>query len=507
VTGVALTELVKGGHVDRVMGDPSVVVTGVRHDSRQVEVGDLFVAIPGDRRDGAGFAADAVSRGAVAVLAERELPDVAVPVAIAPDARRALGPVAMCVHGDPTSRLTVVGVTGTNGKTSTAWLLEAAVGAAGGTPAVLGTLGGRGPAGSRTGEFTTPEADEVMRFASDSLRAGATHLLMEVSSHGLALHRVNGVRFGVAAFTNLTQDHLDFHGDIDSYAAAKARLFTDLAPKAAVINVDDTFGSALLDRVTCPVWRCSRRGDPVAEVRALSWSEGRDGIHARVATPGGEVEIRSPLVGSHNLDNLLVALGCVLALGLDLPQAVAGLSQATGAPGRLERIAHPGDVAVFVDYAHTPDALLRVLAALRGVTPGRLVTVFGCGGDRDRTKRVPMGRAAGGGSDVCIVTSDNPRSEDPARILADIEPGLAGAGLERFDVAAITKARRGYAVVPDRREAIGLALGMACPGDTVLIAGKGHEDYQIIGTERRPFDDRVEARKAIDAVQAGKGKG
>jgi UDP-N-acetylmuramoyl-L-alanyl-D-glutamate--2,6-diaminopimelate ligase len=500
MSGVSLGALAQDGLVGRVVGDASVVVTGVRHDSRHVGPGDLFVALPGEAQEGAEFAAQALARGAVAILAEDVLPGVDAPTALVADPRRAMGTVAARVYGDPTAGVPVVGITGTNGKTTTAWLLEGALGAAGGSPAVLGTLGARGPAGAQETGFTTPESDAVMRFARDSVDAGASHLIMEVSSHGLALHRVEGVRFHVAAFTNLTQDHLDFHGDMERYGAAKARLFTDFAPARAVLHVDDPFGAALADRVTCPTWRCTRRGDREAEVRALSWSEGREGIRARVATPKGEVEVNSPLVGTHNLDNLLVALGCALALDVDLAGAVRGLSGAAGAPGRLERVPHPGDVAVFVDYAHTPDALSRVLSALRGVTPGRLLAVFGCGGDRDPSKRAPMGRAAGGGADLCVLTSDNPRTEDPLRILAEVEPGLGGAGMERLDGSHLAKARRGYAVVPDRREAIGLALRAARRGDTVLIAGKGHEDYQIVGTEKRPFDDRAEARRAIDAL-------
>lgn len=504
MSGVALVELVRAGVVSRVVGDDAVVATGVRHDSRDVGPGDLFVALPGGARDGVRFVDEAVSRGAVAVLAERAPAGVQVPVVEASDPRRAMGAVAAMVYGDPTAALPVVGITGTNGKTTTAWLLRAALHAAGGAPAVLGTLGACGPTGTRDTGFTTPESDAVMRFARECADTGASHLIMEVSSHGLALHRVRGVRFRVAAFTNLTQDHLDFHGDMAQYGEAKARLFTEWEPDAAVIHVDDAFGASLADRVACPLWRCSRRGDREAEVRALSWTEGREGMRARVATPGGEVELASPLVGTHNLDNLLVALGSVLALGLDVSHAVRGLSDATGAPGRLERLAHPGDVAVFVDYAHTPDALARVLAALRGVTPGRLVVVFGCGGDRDPSKRAPMGRAAGGAAALCILTSDNPRTEDPLGILADVEPGLVEAGMSQLDAADLGEARRGYAVVPDRRQAISTALRAARRGDTVLIAGKGHEDYQIIGTERRPFDDRTEARAVIRALGEGR---
>ncbi|MFW6050315.1 MAG: UDP-N-acetylmuramoyl-L-alanyl-D-glutamate--2,6-diaminopimelate ligase [Myxococcota bacterium] len=502
---VRLDALVAGGVASRVVGDPSVRIRGVQHDSRAAGPGDLFVAIPGATVDGARFASEAVGRGAVAVLAERELPGVGVPVAVASDARRGLGFAADLVYDRPTEGLDVVGVTGTNGKTTTVCLLESAIAAAGGTPAALGTLGARGPAGRLPGLHTTPEADDVLRFARRSLDAGATHLVMEVSSHALALHRVDSVRFRVAAFTNLTQDHLDFHADLSEYGAAKARLFTALAPEAAVLNVDDPFGADVAARVRCPRWRCSVRGQAHAEVRALRWEADRDGIRATVATPAGELDVVSPLVGAHNLENLLVTLGCVLALGLDPHPALEALRAATGAPGRLERVPHPSDVAVFVDYAHTPAALERVLEALRPITPGRVLVVFGCGGDRDRGKRAPMGRAAGRGADLCVLTSDNPRTEDPDRILQDTEPGLLEAGQTRLDAAALGFETRGYAVEPDRREAIALAVAAARPGDTLLIAGKGHETDQIVGTEKRPFDDRVEARRAIDSAARGGG--
>jgi UDP-N-acetylmuramoyl-L-alanyl-D-glutamate--2,6-diaminopimelate ligase len=500
VSAVSLQRLVDAGLVSHVVGDATVAVTGVHHDSREVQPGDLFVVLAGETDDGARHLDEALRRGAVAVLAEQPAPDMGAPVAVVAGARRAMGPVASEVYGRPTEQLPVVGITGTNGKTTTAWILQQVLASLGERPALLGTLGRRGPAGTAPGVFTTPEADEVQRYARASVDAGATHLVMEVSSHGLALHRVDGVRFRVAAFGNLTQDHLDFHGDMDAYGAAKARLFLELVPEAAVINVDDAFGATLAEQVGCPLWRCSRRGDAGAQVRVASWTQGRDGMRAHVVTPGGALEVVTPLVGAHNLDNLLMVLGVVLALGLTAEDAAKALAHAGGVPGRLERVEHPGEVAVFVDYAHTPDALSRVLSALRSITPGRLVVVFGCGGDRDRTKREPMGRAAGGGADLCVLTSDNPRTENPARILADAEPGLGHAGLERLSPEAFVAARRGYAVVSDRREAIDLALRCARPGDTVLIAGKGHEDYQIVGTERLPFDDRIVARGAISAL-------
>jgi len=485
-----------------VHGDGSIEVTGVHHDSRAVGAGDLFVAVPGVTVDGSRFAPRAVDSGAAAVAAERQL-DLDVPQLVVPDARSALGKLAAVVYGRPTEQLAVVGITGTNGKTTTAWLVESVLAGAGARPAMMGTVTFRGPGIERVAPHTTPEGDDVARFAREVVDAGATHLVMEVSSHGLALARVDAVRFRVAAFTNLTQDHLDFHGDLDAYGEAKARLFTDLAPAASVINVDDTFGAKLADRASGELWRCSLHSEAEAEVRVLSWSMDRSGIHATVTTPSGDAVLHSPLLGAHNLENLLVASGAGLALGIELDQVVAGLRDATGAPGRLERVEDPRDVAVLVDYAHTPDALARALAALRPITPGRLFVVFGCGGDRDRGKRPLMGAAAAAGADLCVVTSDNPRTEDPAAIVDEILPGVSGAGQRAIEVADLAGAEHGYVTRVDRAEAIDVALAAARAGDTVLIAGKGHEDYQIVGTDKRPFDDREQARAAVARATGG----
>ena len=500
--GVTLGDLVREGAGRAVVGDAATVVRGVRHDSREIEPGDLFVALSGAQHDGARFVRDAIARGAAAVLAT-SADGVGAPVLLADDPRRALALAAAAVYAHPTFALDVVGVTGTNGKTTTTHLLEAALAAAGARPALVGTVAMRAPGIERTTPFTTPEADAISRFAREALDRGATHLLMEVSSHALAQHRVDAVRFRVAALTNLTQDHLDFHGTMEAYAAAKATLFHELHPAAAVINVDDAFGQKLARDVSVPLWRVSTRADADAEVRALRVTMGRDGIRATVRTPSGDLELVSPLIGAHNLENLLVALACGLALEVDPQALLRGLATSPGAPGLLERVADPRGVAVLVDYAHTPDALARALAALRPLTPGRLFVVFGCGGDRDRTKRPQMGEAAAKGADVLVVTTDNPRTEPPARILEEIVPGVESASVSRVDAATLRGSARGYVVVEDRRTAIGLAVAAAKQGDTVLVAGKGHEDYQIVGTEKRPFDDRVVAREAIAAAAGG----
>jgi UDP-N-acetylmuramoyl-L-alanyl-D-glutamate--2,6-diaminopimelate ligase len=348
-------------------------------------------------------------------------------------------------------------------------------------------------------------ADDLMRLSRWAVESGAGHLLLEVSSHALAMHRVDGVRFGVVAFTNLSQDHLDYHGDLDSYGAAKARLVLELGAPCAVVNVDDGFGASLARRFAGErLLRCSTRADVEAELAVLDVRHERAGIQARLRLPDGEYTLESPLIGAHNLENLLVAIGCALGLGLPAQGIVQALRDAAGAPGRLERVAHPGDVLVFVDYAHSPDALERALEVLRPITRGRLLVVFGCGGDRDTTKRPIMGEIAGRLADLSILTNDNPRNEDPIAILAQIEAGIRGAGRARLDEPTQLSARAGYHVAPDRSRAIALAIAAARAGDTVLIAGKGHEAYQITGALREPFDDRVQAQSAIAAL-AGRG--
>jgi UDP-N-acetylmuramoyl-L-alanyl-D-glutamate--2,6-diaminopimelate ligase len=501
--GCTLGSLVARGLARGVDGDASVRVRGIRHDSRAVEPGDVFACIDGVyRRDGTSFVPDALARGAAALLSERPL-DAPVPVLRVDDAQRALAAIAAELYGDPTAQLGVVGVTGTNGKTTVSYLLEAILTRLGHPTAVIGTVSFRAPGVVREATHTTPMADDLMRLALWAREAGASHLLLEVSSHALAMHRADGVHFEVVAFTNLSQDHLDYHGDLDRYGAAKARLFLELDAPCAVINVDDGFGGSLAARFGGPrLLRCSTRPEAEAEIKALEVQHGRSGIEARLQLPDGEQRLQSPLIGAHNLENLLVAIGCALGLGLPARDVVLALKDAAGAPGRLERVAHPEDVLVFVDYAHSPDALERALGVLRSNTRGRLLVVFGCGGDRDTTKRPIMGEIAGRLADLSLLTSDNPRSEEPLAILAQIEAGARGAGRTRLADTTELAQRDGYWVEPDRRRAIALAIEAARPGDTVLIAGKGHETVQITGAVREPFDDRVEAASAIAARRA-----
>lgn len=492
-------------------GDRHRPLTGVQHDSRAVAAGDLFAAVPGATVDGARFVPEALARGAAAVLARSPVADLPVPQIVVGDVRAALGPAAERVYGEPTSDLTSVGVTGTNGKTTVTWLLDATLRGLGARPALLGTVVARRPGGAATpAALTTPEADDVARFARAAVDDGGTHLLMEVSSIALDQRRADGVAWDVVAFTNLSRDHLDYHRTLEAYGAAKARLFRELGGRATwVVHVDDAFGAQLAADAPrgARVIRCSTAGDAAAAIRVREARLERGGLRATVATPDGDVALASPLVGAHNLENLLVALGVTVALGHDAREAAVALGEAPAAPGRLERIEGDDDVAVFVDYAHTPDALGRVLAALRPITPGRLVVVFGCGGDRDRGKRGPMGAVGAGESDLALLTSDNPRTEAPEAILAAVADGARGTGRPRLDAEALhpgAAPARGWLVEEDRRRAIHMAVAQARPGDTVLVAGKGHEPYQILGTRKTAFDDRDEARRALAARGRGR---
>jgi UDP-N-acetylmuramoyl-L-alanyl-D-glutamate--2,6-diaminopimelate ligase len=486
--GLTLGELVRllEPALPTLHGDAGVRAFGLHQDSRRVLPGDVFAARAGDKASGLAFVAEAEARGAVALLVERggsspsEAGLARLEVA---DARLAIALAAEAIYGFPTRALGLVGITGTNGKTTTAWLAEHALSAIGARPARLGTLGSSFLAESAEGALTTPEADDISRYAARIRERGATHLVMEVSSHALSLKRVEALTFDVAAFSNLTQDHLDFHGSMQDYREAKAGLFSRLSPRCSVINVDDPYGRDLARLAGGRVIRVGR--DAEADIHPIEVEVDGSGIRGRIAAPRGEAEIDSRLVGEHNLSNLLLALGVLVGLGFHPRLAASGLSAAPQVPGRLERCDEAGDdVLVLVDYAHTPDALERVLAAARGLGAGELVCVFGCGGDRDPDKRPKMGAAVGRFADRAVITSDNPRSEAPELIARAIEPGLAGAG-------------KPYELELDRARAIEQAVLGARAGDVVVIAGKGHETYQIVGDERRPFDDRREARRAL----------
>lgn len=485
-SGVTLGELARALERvgARVIGDASARALDLRQDSRKLAPGELFAARPGSRSSGADHVADAISRGAVAVMAARGT--LAQPPGVSlievDDVRLGLALAAEAIHGYPSRALGVVAITGTNGKTTTSFLARHAIDQGGGRAARLGTLGFEYADVSVDSPLTTPEADEISRYAAMVRDRGGSHLVMEASSHALSQGRVEALSIAVAAFTNLSQDHLDFHGSMDAYAAAKLRLFTELSPAVSVVNVDDAFGATIASRAPGRVLRVSQQA---GDVHAERVTVDAAGIRGSIALPSGRVEIETRLSGRHNLDNLLMSLAIVEALGLDVARAAAGMASAAGVPGRLERCDAPeDDVLVLVDYAHTPDALVRALAAVRPLTRGNLVCVFGCGGDRDPLKRPKMGDAVGRAADRAIVTNDNPRSEQPEAIARAIEPGLRAHAIP-------------YEIELDRAAAIERAIGAASPGDVVLIAGKGHEPYQIIGSERRAFDDRVEARRAL----------
>jgi UDP-N-acetylmuramoyl-L-alanyl-D-glutamate--2,6-diaminopimelate ligase len=491
--GVRLSDLAReipGAHLS---GDPSPLVTGVHHDSREVAPGDLFVARAGAKAHGLAFLDAALARGAVAVLVERGSLDrrLSVPVIEVDDVPRALAFASAATYGHPTFGLDVVGLTGTNGKTTTSQLVASCIEASGGRPGVIGTLGHRFEGFFKESKHTSPEADEISRIAAEMKRRGATHLVMEVSSIALAAARCDAVRFRVAAFTNLTQDHLDYHGTMEAYAEAKARLFVDLGPSSAAINVDDPFGRELARRVVYGMRtaRYSAKLDASkseVEVAPIRVTHEARGITMQVRTPLGEVAIDSPLVGAHNVENLLCAIAVATLLDLGPAAIEGGLSKPTSVAGRLERCDDPtaDDVVVLVDYAHTPDALSRVLESVRPLARGSVTCVFGCGGDRDPHKRPLMGAAVGKGADRAIVTNDNPRSESPEAIAAQILPGLAPH-------------QKPYTVELDRARAIHDAVLSAEPGDVILVAGKGHETYQIIGRVTHDFDDRQVAREAL----------
>jgi UDP-N-acetylmuramoyl-L-alanyl-D-glutamate--2,6-diaminopimelate ligase len=475
-------------------GDPTVDVRAVTHDSRRVRHGSLFACIPGGRTDGHDHAPAAVRAGAVALLVERwlDVPSAPRPVAEAkvPSVRRALGPVAARFHGDPSRALTCLGVTGTNGKTTTTYLLEAIAVAAGAPVAVLGTTGARIAGELLDLEHTTPEATELQALLARVRDAGVTTVAMEVSSHALAQHRIDGTHFAAVCFTNLSHDHLDYHGDLDAYFEAKARLFTPEFTARAAVNIDDARGRAIVDRATASGVGVVTFGldAPDAVLTAANVSLDVTGSRFTIVdgTSGSSAPVHLALLGRHNVENALAAAATARAAGVDFDAAVAGLRAAATVPGRLEPVDVGQPFLVLVDYAHTPDALTHALDAARALAPEhRVIVVFGCGGDRDRAKRPAMGAVASRAADLVIVTSDNPRSEPASEIAEEVRAGATGGATVRVEL--------------DRRAAIRDAIAQAAPGDVVLVAGKGHETGQTAGSLTTPFDDRVVAREELGA--------
>jgi len=491
-----LAELLEGFDALSVSGSLAVEISGIELDSRKVQPGSVFVAVRGLRSDGNAFVSDAVARGAVAVVsAQPAASEVTVVWVQVRDEREALAAMAANLHQRPVDKLHLLGVTGTNGKTTTCYLTEAILAAAQRPAAVFGTIEYRGPGFRFDAERTTPEAPELQALLALVVQGGWKYAVMEVSSHAIELKRVEGMHFEVAAFTNLTRDHLDLHGDMQSYFLAKRRLFAGLdgrPPRVMVLNIDDPRYEEL--RSIAPAQVLSYGLNPEADILPLRHSPaGLEEMDVVFRSPIGELEIRTSLLGRPNLYNIGAAIGIAVGLDVRADAIRLGVGSLRRVPGRFEAVQAGQPFRVLVDYAHTDDALERLLSFAREMTDRRLIVVFGCGGDRDRTKRPVMGEIAARGSDFAIVTSDNPRNEDPVAIIREVEQGIHQAG-----GAEGTR----YRMIVDRREAIRSALEMAQAGDTVVLAGKGHETCQVIGNTSLPFDDRQVARELLDELAA-----
>ena len=467
-------------------------LSGLTLDSRSVQPGDLYVALPGTRVHGAAFCADAVAAGAVAVLTDADgrarAAATGVPVFVLADPRARLGEIACWVYGDPSSRLRLIGVTGTSGKTTSTYLLESGLRTAGHMTGLIGGVETRIGGDRLPSSLTTPEAPDLQALFAVMAERGVTAAAMEVSSHSLALGRVAGTSFDVAVFTNLSQDHLDFHADMEDYFRAKASLF--VPPVIGVVNIDDKWGRKLAGLAPVPVTTFSAAGKEAADWRAADVRSGADGSTFRLIGPGGvEADVSVGLAGMFNVANAVGAIAALVETGIRLEDAVAGVAACEGVPGRLERVPGPGlDVTAFVDYSHKPGAVEAVLGSLRPVTRGNLIIVLGCGGDRDRAKRPMMGAAAASLADVAILTSDNPRSEDPLAILAAMLDG----------VLSVPQDERARVIIePDRAAAISQAVSLAGPGDVIVVAGKGHETGQYVAGAVLPFDDRQVTAAAL----------
>ena len=471
----------------KLTGEGSAEITDVSHDSRRAGKGTLFVAVRGELFDAHKFIPQVIEQGAAGVLSELESQG-SIPWIQVPNVRRAMALASAEVHHHPSRELQLVGITGTNGKTTTAYLIASIPEAAGEPVAMTGTVEYRLGAEKRKAERTTPEATDMQRMLRRAVDAGCRTAVMECSSQAMDFHRCDSLEYAVAVFSNLTRDHLDYHKTMENYWYAKQRLFDGRLgskPRTSVINADDRYGVELADRLESEGLNVVRYAvNSEADVMARDPEFSLDGMQFTLVTPAGTRDFHSPLVGPPHIYNTLAAVASGVALNYELEVITRALEKCTGAPGRFERVPHDGDFAVVVDYAHSDDALLNVLRTARDVTKGKIITVFGCGGDRDRSKRAPMGQAAGSLSDVVILTSDNPRTEDPAQILADAEAGIKETG-------------KPYEKIADRREAIYRAISEARTSDLVLIAGKGHEDYQILGREVFHFDDKEVAREAL----------
>jgi UDP-N-acetylmuramoyl-L-alanyl-D-glutamate--2,6-diaminopimelate ligase len=508
-----LSLLMRGIDPLRTAGQPDGEVASVCYDSRRCGEGSLFVAIPGLKTDGRTFIADAVARGARFVVHEGEFfPPAGVTAIGVRDSRRTLGILGKNLFGDPSAGICIIAVVGTNGKTTVTYLIESILRTAGFTVGVLGTVNYRYSGKTLPAPNTTPESFDMQKILREMADSGVTHVVAEVSSHAIDLKRVDDCAFDLGIFTNLTQDHLDYHRTMENYFQAKRRFFAEVLPAGGknrphrmIINADDPWGRRILSEVGRGAGGQLTYGlETSCDVSASGIHLSLDGIGATLLMGGERLQVSSRLLGRFNLSNILAAAAAALALAIPGRSIRDGIAALIHVPGRLEKVSTAGQPAVFVDYAHTDDALRRVLQTLSAYRTGKIITVFGCGGDRDRGKRPLMGEVASSLSDLAVVTSDNPRTEDPLAIIREIE---AGIGTRRFADSGDWlghPGERGYLVVPDRKEAIATAIGLAETRDIVLIAGKGHEDYQIIGSRKFPFDDRVIARAELARRQTGR---
>ena len=510
-----LKRLIEGVEIERIKGETLKEIEGIAYHSQQVKKGFLFAAVRGLKVDGHRFIEDALQRGADAILLEeeREIPQGT--GIVVSNSRRALAKISSNFYGNPSSQVKLIGVTGTNGKTTVTCLLESIFKRARHPVGVIGTINYRYGQTLISAPNTTPESLDLQRILREMVDEGISHVIMEVSSHGLDLDRVYGCQFDGAIFTNLTQDHLDYHRSLDHYFESKRKLFSDYLMKSpkpgrfAVVNQDDPRGEAIVEGVHVPVYRYGLA--PSGQVFADRMTSTLEGLSIRIQTPQGPLLIHSKLIGGFNLYNIMASVATGVAMTIPLEVLKDGIEFLRGIPGRLEKVENQKGIHILVDYAHTPDALERSISGLTSILEEnrqasqreeKIITVFGCGGDRARTKRPVMGEVAGRLSDLVVLTSDNPRTEDPLLILGEVEKGFKKIGLEAWASEGLKtwRAKKGYLKIPDRREAIRMAVRLARPSDVVLIAGKGHEDYQIIGTKKFPFDDRIEARKALENV-------
>lgn len=501
-----LSHLIRELDILRISGDVSGDVSSICYDSQKCEEGSLFVAIPGHKSDGHDYISDAVNRGSRYIVHEKDIntkPEITY-IKVA-DSRWTLGVLGKNFFENPSSKLCLIGITGTNGKTTISYLLESILTSAGFQVGVIGTVNYRFKGKEFPAPITTPESIDLQKMLREMADSGITHVILEVSSHSLDLKRVNSCEFKLGIFTNLSRDHLDYHHTMERYFLAKKIFFEEIlnVGKKMIINSDDIWGQKLLEEIDkkAKTFGIKSKSDVSTENFTIS----QDGIRGEIKTPHGKFTIHSSMIGKFNLYNILAAITAALMLRIPEEHIQAGVENLKTIPGRLEKVSEEGQPTVFVDYAHTEDALRRVLMNLAELAKGKIITVFGCGGDRDRGKRPLMGNAVTTLSDITIVTSDNPRTEDPLTIIKEIEKGiigLTGSTVKKFSPDELNKnlKNKGYTIVPDRKAAIELAIAIANVSDIVLIAGKGHENYQIIGTRRTPFDDRIVSAEALKKV-------